>query len=293
MLAALAGNAAAERTFEEAEGVLGYDPRSRDDARSLESTENVQVGLFLCGVASARALAAQGVSAQIVAGHSIGAFGAAVTAGAIAFEDALRAVCTRGRAMTALFPDGYGMGVCVGVAVGSVRTIVERARARGACVYVANVNASAQVVVSGAIEAIDDVLRELRAQGARRAERLPVSAPSHCELMEPVAGAVRRALRDVKVQSPRCAYMSSVRPAILRSAAEIAEDLSEGVCRAVNWEESARLIVELGVRLALETVPGHVLTDLWEHDERLRAVAMDGVRIDSIRALAGRVSRET
>ena len=292
MLGEFAGNAAAESTFEEAAGTLGYDPRTRDDARSLDSTTNVQIGLFLCGIASARALAADGVTAQIVAGHSVGAFGAAVTAGAIAFGDALLAVRARGRAMEERFPAGYGMGVCVGVALGTVRAIVERARGGGECVYIANVNATAQIVVSGALSAIDGVLEEFRARGARRAERLPVSVPSHCELMEPVARAVREALQGVPFAAPRCTYVSSMRPEILRRAGEIAEDLSEGVCSAVRWEESARLIVELGTRLAVEVVPGHVLTDLWEPGERLRAAAMDGSRLDSIAALARRVSRE-
>ena len=278
----------ADRTYAEAAALLGYDPRAHDDERSLRSTTHVQIGLFLCGVASSRALGAQGIWPDIVAGHSVGAFAAAVTAGAVAFDDALRAVRVRGQAMEELFPNGYGMGVCVGVALADVRAVVAHAYQCGERVYIANVNAAAQIVVSGTLDAIDAVLSQCRALGARRAERLPVAVPSHCELMEPVARAVREALHGVPFDRPRGTYVSSMRAAILRHAPEVRDDLSEGVRNAVRWEESARLMLELGARLGIEAVPGRVLTDLWEAHHRFRAEAMDGSRIDSIVALARR-----
>ena len=288
MFAAFGDDEQAQRTFDDAARVLGYDPRERDDEASLRSTVHAQIGLFLCGVASARALQSRNAQATIVAGHSVGAFSAAVACGSLSFEDALRALAVRARTMEQLFPSGYGMGVCAGIAQASVRAIVERIRASGGTLYVANVNAPAQIAISGALDAIDEALERCRRGGARRAERLAVAVPSHCPLMLPAAAAVRERLQSAIVEAPRAGYVSAMRACLVRDGAGVIDDLCDGVAHEVRWDAAARLIEELGTKLAIEAVPGRVLTDLWESDAALRAHAMDGAPLDSSAALARR-----
>lgn len=292
MFAAFDGDEAAERTFEAAARILGYDPRERDDEASLRSTVHAQIGLFLCGVASARALQSRDAHVTIVAGHSVGAFSAAVACESLSFDDALRAIVVRARTMERLFPAGYGMGVCAGIAQTAVRTIVEGIRASGGTLYVANVNAPAQIAISGSLDAIDEALDRCRRSGARRAERLAVAVPSHCPLMQPAAAAVRRQLQNAIVETPRIGYVSAMRAALVRDAAGVIDDLSDGVAHEVRWDAAARLLEELGTKLAIEAVPGRVLTDLWEAPGALRPHAMDGARLDSSAALARRYACE-
>jgi malonate decarboxylase epsilon subunit len=288
MLHSLLGSSESEPVLTSAERVLGYDPLARDNETSLRSTVNAQLGLFICGVISARVLAARGIAPHVVAGHSVGAFAAAVAGEALAFERALRAVRVRAQTMERLFSSGYGMGVCVGLPVATVRDVVARAQRDGAAVYVANVNAAAQVAISGTLEGVRMVLDAARTRAARRADLLAVSVPSHCELLAPVATAVREELADAAIAMPSCALICGSTGRGAGSADEIRDDLCDGVAREVRWYDCAQLIVELGTRLVVEAVPSHVLTDLFDGG-RIRAVALDGTRADTIATLAARL----
>ena len=287
MLASLAG-AAAERIFLDAARTLGYDPRAFDDETAYRSTVHVQIGLFLCGAICATELEACGVRPALVAGHSVGAYAAAFAARAIALEPALRGVELRARTMERLFPQGYGMGVCAGLASQQVRELVVRAQARGAQLYLANVNAETQCVISGADDALDEALQQCASFGARRAERLPVAVPSHCALLAPVAAALHAYYDGARVEAPACTYVSSMTGRVMRSGDEIRDDLCEGVAREVRWIDAARLIGELGVTMVIESVPGRVLTDLFEPSFGARREPMDGRTVRSICALAQR-----
>lgn len=293
MLDVLARERAALAVCEEAASLLGYDPRTHQDEASLRSTVHAQIGLLLCGVASARVLEERGVVPAMVAGHSIGAFAAAVCAGSLSFETAIRAVNVRARAMQDAFPRGYGMGVVLGVTETSMRRIVAQARERGGDVFVANVNAPTQIAIGGDDAAIERVLEAARAAGARRAERLPVAVPSHGALLEPVAQAVRAVLREATVRAPSIAYLSAMTVRAARDAADVREDLSEGVAHEVRWDETARLMVERGATLVVEAVPGCVLTDLFvAADADVRAESLENAGARSVAALAARAITE-
>jgi malonate decarboxylase epsilon subunit len=288
MLAALAGSTASERIFEQAHAILGYDARAFDDERAQRSTVHVQIGLFLCGAICAATLIDADVRPAIVAGHSVGAFGGAVAANAIQFDAALRTIVVRARAMERLFPSGYGMAVCAGISTADVRSIVAQHRTNGESVFVANVNAETQTVIAGSDAALDAVIRVCAQRGARRAERLPVAVPSHCELLEPVAAELRGVLSEDECSTPSCVDLSGMSGRAMRTGAEVRADLCGGVAREVRWIDVARLIDELGATLTIECIPGRVLTDLFEPGARARHEFMDGMSLHSIVALARR-----
>ncbi len=278
---------AAAEVFEEARDVLGYDARTRDGFTEGDSTVDVQIALLVGGVASARLLAANGVEARAVAGHSVGTFAAAVTAGALAFADALRVVRERATAMEALFADGYGMVAIVGLREAAVRSLVAAGAALGEPVYIANVNAPTQFVLAGKDEALDRALVRARAAGARRAERLEVAVPSHCALLAPVQDRLQSALAGVEVRAPRIAYVGSVGARILRDASSVRVDLAAGVAHEVRWCDALTTLVELDSTLLIEAVPGRVLTDLAQTAfPSVRAVALEESSTPSLRALA-------
>ena len=289
MFARIASDPLAAPVFDEADAVLGYDTRARDDVISLASTVNVQLGLLIAGVASARALEAHGVRPDAVAGHSVGGFAAAVVAGSMNFADALHAVTERARVMEQLFPSGYGMGVIAGLPERAVREIVHRVARDGAPVYVANVNAPAQCVIAGESIALGAALELGAEAGARRADRLDVAVPSHCPLLAPVQARLETVLARIELNDPRLVYIGSVGPRVIRDARSLREDLAAGVAHEVRWHDATTMLVELGVTTAIETIPGHVLSDLARAAfPRLRAIALDDAGVRSAASAARR-----
>jgi malonate decarboxylase epsilon subunit len=253
-------------TLREAREILGDDLDSLDSAEGLSSTVNVQIGLLVAGVAITRALAAAGLRPDAAAGLSVGAFGAAVACGAIAFADALRLVRVRAVAMQALYPSGYGMAAIAGLDERRVSELLAKAGGVEAAVFVANVNAPTQIVISGADAALETVIGLARESGAQLAQRLPVSVPSHSPLLNAVSQQLAQAMTDIDVSAPRVPYISNRRARAVRDAAGVREDLVLNVSYPVRWHDSMTLLYELGMRFFVELPPGRVLSGLVQQN---------------------------
>jgi malonate decarboxylase epsilon subunit len=262
MLHNLPDHAAVARTLDEVSQSLNRDVRELDSAEALQSTVSVQLGLLTAGVAVARALFEEGVKPEAVAGLSVGAFAAAVTAGVLSLADGVRLVKERGEGMMKLYPQGYGLAAIVGLTEKQVSTLVEDANTEKNPVYVGNINAPRQIVIAGSNEGMDKVLKAARKSGARKTVNLHVSEPSHCPLLQPVADALRRSLKEIHLQQPKILYLGNVTGRALRSADAISEDLATNVAHGVRWYDTTSVLEELGCRLFLEMPPGHVLSEL-------------------------------
>jgi malonate decarboxylase epsilon subunit len=262
MLHALPDHPAVASTLDEISEILGGDVRLLDSAEALESTVSVQVALLTSGVAVARALNAEGIKAEAVAGLSVGAFAAAVQCGVIGLPDAVHLVQQRARMMEELYPTGYGLAAIIGLTEKQVTQLVDAAHTEQDPVYVGNINAPRQVVIAGSNQGMAKVLEAARNKGARRAERLDVSVPSHCPLLEPVAAALRGSLRRMHLHPPSLIYVGNVTARALRTADAIAEDLASNIAHGVRWNDTVRVLEELGCGLFLEMPPGHVLSEL-------------------------------
>jgi malonate decarboxylase epsilon subunit len=250
------------RTLHEASAVLGLDIAALDSAEALKSTAAVQQALLIAGVATARALMAEQVHPAVVAGMSIGAFGAAVACGTLSFADALPLVRLRGELMETAFPSGYGLAVIEGLDEVRLEGIVERIRTAELPVYLSNINAPRQIVVAGRDAGLDAVIAQARQQGARRAERLAVSVPSHCPLLQPVADRLEQRLARLTLRPPSLPYVSNRGGRPLVDAEAIRRDLATSVAHPVRWYDALEVVRELGARLFLEMPPGHVSTHL-------------------------------
>jgi malonate decarboxylase epsilon subunit len=276
-------------TLDEAAAVLGVEVMSLDDAAALASTVAVQLGVLIAGVAVMRALADEGVQADAAAGLSVGAFGAAVACGALSFADALPLVKLRGECMEQAYPRGYGMAAIVGLDERQVAAIVEHAGGAGAQLYLANINAPTQIVVSGADRALDAALEAARRAGARRAQRMAVSVPSHSPLLDAVARRLAAAMAAVEMQDPQRPYVSNCRARVVHDAQGVRDDLIHNVANAVRWHDSMTVLYELGVRLFIEPPPGQVLSRLAQQAfADARAMGVEDVQLESIVLLAQR-----
>ena len=284
-LGRLPPHAAVRATLIEAEAILGRKAHELDSAAALQSTAAVQLTTVIAAVALTRALQAEEVRADAVAGLSVGAFAAAVACGALSFAQALALVELRGVSMAEAVPRGHGMSAILGLSERDALALIARVGAR-VPLYLASVNGPSEVVVSGADAALELAAAEARAAGAS-ARRLRLTIPSHCPLMEGVSRRLRAAMRDVAVRDPQVPYVTNTRARAAYSAAEVAEDLILNVSRTVRWHDSLTLLHELGCRLFVETAPGTVLSNLVRDSfPEARAVALEDTPIATVAALA-------
>lgn len=266
--------------IEEASRILGVDITQFDHAEALKSTVAVQLALLICGVATARVLITEGTAPDMVAGHSLGAFAAAVIAGVIEFKDALRLVKQRGEWMEQAYPCGYGMGIVLGMDERTLTAIVERVTTADAPVFLANRNAPDQIAVSGSLSSLEKLLDTARMAGARKTMLLNVGVPSHSPLMKDVSDQLAKAMEVVPFTDPRIPYGGIYKARTLFTAAEIRNDLAISTSAPVRWHEITTLFYEKGVRLFVEMQPGDVLTDLATNafpEARALSISKSGV----------------
>ena len=273
-------------TLVEASDVLGEDVLLLDCAEALRTTRAVQLCLLIAGVAASRQLLQDELSADYVAGLSIGAYPAAVVAGALSFSDALHLVSLRGELMQQAYPRGYGMTAIIGLDLATVEGLLAQVHGVDAPVYLANINADNQVVIAGSDDAMQAVAALARDQGAGLAKRLAVSVPSHCPLLEGPAKTLAQAFTEVPMKTPVLGYLSGSRARPIINTDALRDDLAFNMCRVVDWRGTVQSAYERGVRLQIELPPGAVLTGLARRVfEQGTVIAFDGARLDTLQAL--------
>jgi malonate decarboxylase epsilon subunit len=266
MLHTLPNSPAVSAVLDESRSQLGRLglPADIDTAAALLDTTNVQIALLIAGVACARALSAEhGLTPQFVAGHSVGAFSAAVTAGVITLTDALAAVTLRGNLMKEACADGdWGMAAVSGLPTRAACQIAQQVTTADDPVWVANINSATQTVFSGTASALQKVADAARIAGAFNYERLNVAVASHCPKQAATARRMAAQLAALPRRKPTARYLTNTRGRAATSAETVLDDLAQAVARTVQWYDATRLMSELGATCAIETRPGHVLTQL-------------------------------
>jgi len=257
---------AARAVFEQADQALGYSIARlcfEGPEEELKLTANAQPGILTCSVAALRVIEREtGLRPEVVAGHSLGEFSALVCAGALAFEDAVRLVHLRGGFMQEAVPAGEGaMAALMGATPQQVEELCREA-AQGQVLSPANFNGAGQIVIAGHAAAVDRAVGQAKQFGAKRAVRLPVSAPFHCSLMEPAAARLGAELDRVELSDPRVPVVTNVEAAPNGDGARIRDLLFRQVTAPVRWEETMLRLAEMGVDRAVEVGPGKVLAGL-------------------------------
>ena len=289
LLHALPDDPLVARTLDEAGAALGLDALSLDGEAALASTVAVQLALLVAGVAAARLFEREAGAPDAVAGLSVGAYPAAVVAGVLGFGDALKLVRRRGMLMETAWPAGHGMLAILGLGERALAPLIARVHGADSPVYLANLNAPTQLVLAGALEALDRVADLALAHGATDAKPIAIAVPSHCPLLDGAAAELARDFEGVALAPPRLRWFSASAAREVRDPARIARDLARNMAVPVRWHETTVLAAECGVRLAVEMPPGAVLTKLGTAalPEAL-CIAADGTRTDSVAALMRR-----
>jgi [acyl-carrier-protein] S-malonyltransferase len=233
----------------------------------LTLTANAQPALMAVSLAAIRVLEAEAGldlarDAAYVAGHSLGEYSALAAARAFSIADAARLLRIRGNAMQAAVPAGEGaMAALLGLDFDAAAAVAAEA-AQGQVCQAANDNGGGQVVVSGAKAAVERACEIAKTKGARRAVMLPVSAPFHCDLMQPAADAMAQALANVTVSKPIVPVVANVLASAISDPDEIRAALVKQVTGTVRWRECVGYMAQHGVQVFYEVGSGKVLTGL-------------------------------
>jgi [acyl-carrier-protein] S-malonyltransferase len=230
----------------------------------LKLTANTQPCILTVSAAAAAVLAARGVMPDLVAGHSLGEYSALVAAGALSAADAARAVRARGTFMQEAVPAGQGaMSAVLGLEPERIRLICESVQAAtGKVVSPANYNDPNQTVIAGEASAVALAGEKLKEAGARRVMPLPVSAPFHSALMEPVKARLEPVLRSIAWSQPAVPVVTNVEAKANRATNRIVPLLLSQVAAPVRWIESVHELARLGGVKMIEVGPGNVLSAL-------------------------------
>ena len=277
MLSSLADdNLIVQQTFASASDVLGYDLWQlvqNGPADKLNETQITQPALLTASVATWRVWSEkQGAQPIIMAGHSLGEYSALVCAEAMQFEDAVSLVAKRGEYMQEAVPAGEGaMAAILGLSDDQVRSACSDA-AQGDVVTAVNFNAPGQVVIAGKAAAVDRAIELSKEAGAKRALKLAVSAPSHCQLMEPAAQRLMDQLQSIDVQSPDIPVINNVDVQSQNDADSIRDALKRQLCSPVRWVETIQKMHGDGVDQLIECGPGKVLVGLNKRIEKSMTV---------------------
>src|SRR5262245_19944316 len=192
----------ARQMFEQADAALGFSLSQlcfNGPEEKLKLTEITQPAILTVSVAAQRVLQEKGLSAALVAGHSLGEYSAHVAAGTLSFEDAVRTVRNRGKYMQEAVPVGEGaMAAILGMPLEQLEQVCREAASGKEVCQPANINSPDQIVISGSKAAVERAAELAKTRGAKRAVTLPVSAPFHCALMQPAQDRLAQELRKLQ-----------------------------------------------------------------------------------------------
>lgn len=253
-------------TFAEASSALGYDLWALTQSgpeEQLNQTDKTQPAILAASIAIWRLWQAEGgAQPAFVAGHSLGEYSALVAAGSLPFADAVKLVELRGQLMQQAVPAGQGgMAAILGLEDADVLAACAEA-AQGDVVSAVNFNAPGQVVIAGSAAAVDRAIEACKAKGAKRAMALPVSVPSHCDLMRPAAERFASSVESIEWQAPQIPLVQNVSAAVVADLDVLKRDLLAQLYSPVRWVESMVALGDRGVTSLVECGPGKVLSGL-------------------------------
>ncbi|MFY7694373.1 MAG: ACP S-malonyltransferase [Sediminibacterium sp.] len=258
-------NEIAKQLFEKANEILGFrisDIMFQGTDEQLKQTNVTQPAVFIHSVIAYLTLSE--VHPDMVAGHSLGEFSALVANKTLSFEDALKLVSIRAKAMQAACENEPStMAAVLALADEKVEEICETvSKEHNEIVVAANYNCPGQLVISGSLKGIEIACEQMKAAGAKRALVLPVGGAFHSPLMEPAKLELAAAIESTNFNIPICPVYQNVVAAAVTSPTQIKLNLIAQLTGAVRWTQTVQAMVKDGATQFTEVGPGKVLQGL-------------------------------
>ncbi len=261
-------NATAKEMFEKANEILGFrisDIMFTGTDEQLKQTNVTQPAIFIHSVVAYLTMPAENaVAPDMVAGHSLGEFSALVANKTLSFEDALRLVSVRAKAMQAACEiQASTMAAVLALADEKVEEVCAQVQKEtGEVVVPANYNCPGQLVISGSIKGIEIACEQMKAAGAKRALVLPVGGAFHSPLMNPAKIELAAAIEATIFNTPICPVYQNVVATAVTDPAQIKQNLIAQLTGAVKWTQTVQAMVADGATHFTEVGPGKVLQGL-------------------------------
>jgi len=274
-------NAIAKAMFEKANEILGFnisDIMFTGTDEQLKQTNVTQPAIFIHSVIAYLTIPTENaVVPDMVAGHSLGEFSALVANKTLSFEDALRLVSVRAKAMQAACEiQASTMAAVLALADEKVEEVCAQVQKEtGEVVVPANYNCPGQLVISGSIKGIEIACEQMKAAGAKRALVLPVGGAFHSPLMNPAKIELAAAIEATTFNTPICPVYQNVVAAAVTNPAEIKQNLIAQLTGAVKWTQTVQAMVADGATHFTEVGPGKVLQGLVQ--KVFKEAVVDGV----------------
>lgn len=254
----------ADKTFDEASEALGFDIKDmiwNGDSETLMITENTQPTIVTMSVAALRVLQEKGIKPDVVAGLSLGEYTAHIASGSMEFADGVRLVKKRGKYMQEEVPVGKG-------AMGGYYRTFRRGRYRLAAkrlqksvfVHLQTLTVLVKSLYRVKLRQWISVVKLAKEKGAKRALKLPVSAPFHCAMLIGAGEKLAKELENVEVKDMQIPVITNVTADYVSSKEDIKPLLIKQVSSSVKWEETIRRMIADGVDTFVEVGPGKALS---------------------------------
>lgn len=247
--------------MESANEILGFDILSimfNGTDEDLKKTEVTQPAIFINSVAALKAV--NGLGAEMVAGHSLGEFSALVANGVLSFDDGLKLVAERAKAMQeACDANPSSMAAILGLADDVVETICSEVNG---IVVPANYNCPGQLVISGETAAVEEACVKMKEAGAKRALLLPVNGAFHSPLMASAQDRLAQAIEGTKFRKATIPVYQNITTTAISDPEEIKANLIKQLTGPVKWTQSVQNMVKDGALTFIEVGPGKTLQGL-------------------------------
>lgn len=257
----------AKELFDSANNILGFNITNimfEGSADDLKQTKVTQPAVFLHSVILAKTI--ENFKPDMVAGHSLGEFSALVANETLAFEDALKLVSQRAMAMQeACEAEPSTMAAVLGLDDALVEKLCNETEG---VVVAANYNCPGQLVISGAVDAVNAACEKMKEAGARRALVLPVGGAFHSPLMKPAEEKLASAIEATKFNNPICPVYQNVTTTAVTNPDAIKTNLIAQLTSPVKWTQSVQQMITDGATLFTEVGPGKVLQGLVKKIDR-------------------------
>ena len=269
----------AKELFEKANDILGFritDIMFAGTDEELKQTKVTQPAVFLHSVILAKVLGSD-FKPAMAAGHSLGELSALVASGSIEFDDGLKLVSARALAMQeACETEPSTMAAILGLEDEVVEKVCKEV---DGVVVAANYNCPGQLVISGAIPAVETACVKLTEAGAKRAILLPVGGAFHSPLMEPAREKLAAAIEATKFNTPSCPVYQNVTALAVTEPSEIKQNLIAQLTAPVRWTQIMQNMIAAGCTSATEVGPGRALQGMFKKVDRKFETSSAGIEV--------------